>query len=65
MEITIMEVEYNRSANPFDGGTNDFPSLNNFNNNNPYSSNTGPSNPFGYNNDGPSNHFGNNSGPSK
>ena len=60
-----MEVGYNRSANPFDGGTNDFPSLDNFNNNNNSygSNNNGPSNPFG-NNNGPSNPFGNNSDPS-
>ncbi len=63
MKITIMEVGYNRSANPFDGGTNDFPSLGNFiNNNNSYSSNnTGPSNPFGNNNNVPSNPLDNNS----
>ena len=66
MEITIMEVGYNRSANPFDGGTNDFPSLDNFNNNNNSygSNNNGLSNPFGNNNNGPSNPFGNNSDPS-
>ena len=65
MKITIMEVGYNRSANSFDGGTNDFPSLDNFNNNNNSygSNNNGPSNPFG-NNNGPSNPFGNNSDPS-
>ena len=64
MKITIMEVGYNRSANPFDGGTKDFPSLNNFNNNSYGINNNGPSNPFGNNNNGPSNPFGNNSDPS-
>ncbi len=59
---------YNGSANPFGGGSNDFPSLdnlnNNNNNNNPFgNNNNGPSNPFGNNNNSP-NPFGNNSGPS-
>ena len=71
---------YNGSANPFGGGNNDFPSLDNINNNsssnqpsNPFADNSGPSNPFGNNNgpsnpfsdnNGPSNPFGNNNGPS-
>ena len=56
---------YNGSANPFEGGSNDFPSLDSINSNN----NNKPSNPFGNNNNNnppnpfnnqPSNPFGNN-----
>ena len=56
---------YNGSANPFEGGSNDFPSLDSINSNN----NNKPSNPFGNNNSNnppnpfnnqPSNPFGNN-----
>ena len=56
---------YNGSANPFGGGSNDFPSFDNINNNNNSSqpsnpfennNNNGPSNPF----DSPSNPFGDN-----
>ena len=55
---------YNGSANPFGGGSNDFPSFDNINNNNssqpsnPFenNNNNGPSNPF----DSPSNPFGDN-----
>jgi len=55
---------YNGSANPFEGGSNDFPSLDSINSNN-----NKPSNPFGNNNSNnppnpfnnqPSNPFGNN-----
>jgi len=59
---------FNGSANPFGGGNNDFPSLDNINSNNnsnqpsnPFgnNNNNGPSNPFGDNNNGnPSNPFG-------
>ena len=62
---------FNGSANPFGGGSNDFPSLDNISKNNnsnqpsnPFGDNNGPSNPFGNNNNGPSNPFGNNNGPS-
>ena len=62
---------FNGSANPFGGGSNDFPSLDNISKNNnsnqpsnPFGDNNGPSNPFGNNNNGPSNTFGNNNGPS-
>jgi len=52
---------YNGSANPFGGGSNDFPSFDNINNNNNSSQ---PSNPFGNNNDnGPSNPFDSPSNP--
>ena len=52
---------YNGSANPFGGGSNDFPSFDNINNNNNSSQ---PSNPFGNNNNnGPSNPFDSPSNP--
>ena len=54
---------FNGSANPFGGGNNDFPSLDNINSNNNSSSNQ-PSNPFGNNNNTPSNPFGNDNNPS-
>ena len=46
---------YNGSANPFEGGSNDFPSLDSINSNN----NNKPSNPFGNNNNNPPNPFNN------
>ena len=61
----------NGSANPFGGGDNDFPSLDNINSNsnnnnppNPFGNNNNPPNPFGNNNNNnPPNPFGNNNNP--
>ena len=61
----------NGSANPFGGGDNDFPSLDNINANsnnnnppNPFGNNNNPPNPFGNNNNNnPPNPFGNNNNP--
>jgi len=51
----------NGSANPFEGGNNDFPSLDNINSST--NNNNNPPNPFGNNNNPPPNPFGNNNGP--
>ena len=51
----------NGSANPFEGGNNDFPSLDNINSS--INNNNNPPNPFGNNNNPPPNPFGNNNGP--
>ena len=61
----------NGSANPFGGGDNDFPSLDNINSNsnnnnppNPFGNNNNPPNPFdNNNNNNPPNPFGNNNNP--